>query len=547
MAVTKYMAIKWVKAVFEIVIAIIIIVFGNKILFGVVPADEQQRSVFSLLVGLLWFLVIWCIIVAVRNVVLSLRPEPKNSLQTLNEKIDALDRKLVTLGLASETIPEAVPPSPEDLKKGRNKKIMIAAGIVAAIVVLAAITTVFLMTKMGGGGNPAGGLTPEDTLNALITAMNSKDANGVLSLTVFSFGNATMKSQVRTSLNTMFNQAGNSFHITMNSHQVKYPADLNASENSNLTGIQNEIQSRISNTITASCIIVFNMTITINNNNSYQDGNMPCFQIDGGWYILMDFGNGGPGDGGNQSGSPTDAFDSFIDRVKQKDVTGAMGYTIFKFANSSVRMQIEGEISKMWQNTATFNVAVNSRYEINWSSMSFDQQNNLSNIKNNLSTKFGISMSIIGDSSFINYDITITNDSGPQTMTGFMPCFRANDSWYVMPEQPGGGPQVSVSQSASGNNWTLSVNFVNSSNPLYTYDVYLTMVNSTGNTNISVQIISGISGTYMNGVTYNDLSTTGQLDPGDEFILDTYYYKIGTEFRLTDSSGMQTYCSYFIT
>jgi hypothetical protein len=546
MAVTKYMAIKWVKAAFEIVIAIILIIFGYKILFGAVPSEASEAAIFQLLVALLWFLVIWCIIAAVRNIILSLRPEPKNSLVTLNEKIDALDRKLVTMGLASEKIPDAVPPSPEELKKGRNKKIMVAAGIVAAIIVLAAISMVFLIPMMGGGGNPAGGSTPEDTLTALITAMNARDANGVLSLTVYSFGNATMKSQFRQGINSMLDQAGSSFQVTMNSHQIKYPADLNASENSSLTDIKNDIQSHISKTITASCMIVFNMTITVNQTSFYQSGNMPCFQIDGGWYILLDFGDGGPGDGGNQSESSTDAFDSFIDRVKQKDGTGAVDYTIFSFGNNTVRMKVEGEISKWWENTGTFQVTVNSRYEISWTSMSFDQQNNLSGIQSDLSSKFGIYVPV-QESCFISYDITITNDSGPSTMIGFMPCFRVNNSWYVMPEQPSESPQVSVIQGSSGNNWTLSVNFVNSSNPLYTYDVYLTIINSTGNTNISVQLVSGISGTYMNGATYNDQSTIGQLDPGDEFILDTYYYKIGTVFKLTDSSGTQEYCSFPIT
>jgi hypothetical protein len=220
-------------------------------------------------------------------------------------------------------------------------------------------------------------------------------------------------------------------------------------------------------------------------------------------------------------------------------------YTIFNFGDSTLQMKVEKEISEWWNNTVTFQVTVNSRYEINWSSMSFNQQNNLSNIQGNLSSKFGI-FAPIQESCFIGYDITTTNDNPPpNTMTGFMPCFRVNNSWYVMPEQPR-GPPVSVSQSSSGNNWTLTVNFVNQSNPLYTYDLYLTIVNSTGNTNISVQIVSGISGTYMNGATYNDQSTIGQLDPGDVFILDTYYYKIGTVFKLTDSSGTQGYCSFTI-
>lgn len=549
MAVTKYMVIKWVKAAFEIVIAIVLIVFGNKILFGVFPAEASDKATFQLIVGLLWFLVIMCIIAAVRNIILSLRPEPKESLVTLNEKIDALDRKLVTMGLASETIPDAVPPSPEDLKKGRNKKIMVAASIVAAIVVLAAISMIFLIPMMGGGGNPAGGATPEDTLNALITAMNSRDTNGVLSLTIYSFGNDTMKSQFRQNINKIFNEAGSSFHVTMNSNQTKYPADLNASENSDLTGIQNEIQNHISKTVTASCMIVYNMTITVNQTSFYQSGNMPCFQIDGGWYILMDFGGGGPDGGGNQSS--TDAFDSFIDRVKQKDQTGALDYTIFMFGDNSVQMKAEKEISELWNNTVTFQVTVNSRYEINWASMTSDQQNNLSGIQSNLSSKFGIYVPI-QDSCFISYDITITKDGVPSNLTGFDACFRVNNSWYVMPEQHGGGPPVIPSiglmQSSTGTNWTITVTSVDLAGgpPLFTSSVYLTVKYANGTEAVNMTLDAMISAGWVNGTRYNDNNMMGQLDTTDMFQLDSSIYFSNSEIILRNFDGTQIYGSQSI-
>ena len=547
MAVTKYMAIKWVKAVFEIVIAIIIIVFGNKILFGIVPADEQQRSVFSLLVALLWILVIWCVIAAVRNVVLSLRPEPKNSLQTLNEKIDALDRKLVTLGLASETIPEAVPPSPEDLKKGRNKKIVIAAGIVAAIVVLAAITTVFLMTKMGGGGNPAGGLTPEDTLNALITAMNSKDANGVLSLTVFSFGNATMKSQVRTSLNSLFNQAGATFQVTMNSHQVKYPADLNASEISNLTGIQNEIQSRISNTITASCVIVFNMTITTDQSSFNEDGNMPCFQIDGGWYILLDIRGGGPdGNGGNnQQNDPYDAFWSFMDNINNRDSSHAVNLTVYKFGNSSARSEAENHIWQMWAGSSYFNASANSPWVQNWSDMNPTEQGNLSNIQSNVQTKFGV---IISDSVFVHFQVTITNDSGSYPMSDVWACLKINNLWYFVMDywsfvsMP--SPSIVLTQASTGTNWILTVTSVDLAGgpALYTSSVFLTIKYANGTKAVNMTLDALMGAGWVNGTRFNDNNVAGQIDPADMFQLDSAIYLSGSVFKLRNSDGTQVYC-----
>ena len=557
MAVTRYMKIKWVKAAFEIVVAIIIIVFGTKILFGVAPEDAQQRSVFSLLVGLLWFLAIWCIIAAVRNVVLSLRPKPKDSLKTLNEKIDALDKKLVTIGLASETIPDEVPPSPEEFRKRRNKKIMVAAGIVAAMVVLAAITTVFLMTKMGGGGNPAGGLTPEDTFNALITAMNSKDANGVLSLTVYSFGNATMKSQFRQEFNSRFGQTGSSFNITVNSHQIKYPADLNATENSNLSGIQNEIQSRISNTVTASCVIVFNMTITTNQTNFYQDGDMPCFQIDGGWYVLIDFGGGGPdGNGGdNQQNDPQQAFWSLMDNINNRDSSNAVNLTVYKFGNNSEQSMAEKQIGQMWAGSSYFNASASNIWVQNWSSMNPTEQDNLTSIEINVSTHFGVN---VQDRVFVHFQITINNDSGPNSTSRIWACLKIDNLWYlVMDEWSSGSPPgitVTMTNNTATNNWTLTVtNVMNVPGmaPLHTSDVFLSVKNATGPIGIQLLNVSQMStGVYYTGTEFVDTSSFGDLNPGtpgDSFVLNATTYVVGSEFKLTNFDGTQVYCVYVRT
>jgi hypothetical protein len=543
MAVTKYKAIKWVKAAFEIVVAIILIVFGYRILFGAFPSEAADKATFQLLVGLLWFLVIWCIIAAVRNIILSLRPEPKESLATMNERIDALDRKLIIMGLASEKIPDAIPPSPEDLKKTRNKKIMIAAGLVAAIVVLAAITTVFLMTMMGGGGNPAGGATPDDTLTALIAAMNAKDANGVLSLTVYSFGNETMKGQFRQSLNGMFSMAGDTFHVTMNSHQVKYPADLNASENSDLTGIQNEIQNRISNTVTASCVIVYNMTITTNQSSFFEDGNMPCFQIDGGWYILMDFGDGGPDDGGDRQ-SPEQTFLGFIENLNLKDALGAVSFTVAMFGSSTEQSQTGDGISSMWQGSASFSAVADSPQVRYWSSLNMTEQNNLSSIQGDVSSNYGVT---ITDSCFVQYMITITNDSGPRQMTGNMACFKIDNQWYLKLEEPGGSQPdytIATSWNHPGAFFILSVdNIAGVGSSININDVYLTVIYANSTIAIGhMQLSMMPAGTPINGTEFVETSGPGTLDAGDYFSLDDMMFGPGTKLILENAMASQKYC-----
>lgn len=550
MAVTKYMAIKWVKASFEIVVAIILIVFGNKILFGVFPEDAQEKSLFGLIIGLLWFLVIWCIIAAVRNIILSLRPEPKNSLQTLNEKIDALDKKLVTMGLASETVPEALPPSPQELKKGRNRKIMVAASIVAAVVLLAAISTVFLIPKMGGGGNPAGGSTPEDTLTALMAAMNDRNANDVLSLTVYSFGNDTMKSQFRQSINKIFNEAGSSFHVTINSNQTKYPVDLNASENSDLTSIKNDIQSRISNTVTASCMIVFNMTITVNQTSFYQSGNMPCFQIDGGWYILLDFGNGGPdGDGDGNQQTAEETFTGFIESLNQRNASRTVSFIVANFGSGMERNQAEMNISSMWQNSNSFDVMVNSHQVREWSMLNPTEQNNLSNIQGNVSSHFGVT---ITDRCFVQYSITISNDTPPpRQMAGNMPCFKINNLWYLMMEEPGGGqPEytVTINWNHPGAFYILAVISITGAGPSINFnDVYLTVTYA--NTTVALdhmQLSMMPVGSSINGTEYIETFGLGTLDAGDSFSLDDTMYGSGTEFILENAMASQKYCHVII-
>jgi len=546
MAVTKYMAIKWVKAAFEIVIAIVLIVFGNKILFGVFPAEAADKATFQLIVGLLWFLVIMCIIAAVRNIILSLRPEPKESLVTLNEKIDALDKKLVTMGLASETIPEAIPPSPQELKKGRNRKIMVAASIVAAVVVLAAISMVFLIPKMGGGGNPAGGATPEDTLDALITAMNSRDANGVLSLTIYSFGNATEKSQFRQGINEMLSMAGASFHITKNNAQIKNSTDLNASENNDLTSMKNDIQNHISNTITAYCIVVYNMTVTIDNNNSYQDGKMPCFQINNGWYLLPDFGGPGGNGGNNLQDNPQQAFWSFIDRVKARNSPGAVEITVYKFGNISERSEAEKQIGWMWAGSSSFDVNVSGISVHNWSSLNPTEQNNLSNIQANVSTHYGKS---VQDSVFVYIQMTITNDSGTYPMSDAWACFKIDNLWYF---DMGGGnsgtpqiPSIGFLEGSTGTNWTFTVTSVNLAGgpPLYTNNVYLMVIYANGTEAVNMTLNAMISTGWVNGTRYNDNNMMVQLDTTDMFQLDSSIYFSNSWIILRNFDGTQVYYS----
>jgi hypothetical protein len=537
------MATKWAKAVFEIIIAVVIIVFGNKILFGIVPVDAQARSTFSLIVALLWFLVIWCIAAAVVNIIISLRPEPKNSIQSLNKRIDALDEKLVTMGLASEAVPESIPPSPEELKKAKSKKVMMAAAIVATIVVIASIATVVLMSKMNAG-SPAGGANPEDTLIALIAKMNARDAAGVVSLTVYSFGNSSVRNQAIQQLGYMFTQAGSSFHVSLLSHQIKDSSELNTSEQAMVASNVSDVQTHLMKSVQDSCLVYYTMNIMMTNGSMEMNDSMVGMKIDNGWYMLLKFEDNGPGDGGNQSSTPGDAFNTFIDRIRNMDATGAVDVTVYKFGDNSMRSQIENNVSKIWEGTSMFQVNVDFMNVIDESDLDPAQQTNLSNIRSNISSKLGLS---IQESCFINYKITITIDSGQSEMTGYMPCFRINDGWYLEMDQPEGGEQgisISMSQNSFGNNWTLTVTSVAGANPLFLSDVYLTVINSTATTNISMQPLDMmISGEYMNGVMFNDAPNNGELTLADMFTITMSDYKIGSEFRLTDSSGTQTYYS----
>ena len=535
MAVTRYKAIKWVKAAFEIVIAIIIIVFENKILFGVVPE-------FSLLVALLWFLVIWCIIAVVRDIVLSLRPEPKNSLRTLNEKIDALDKKLVTMGFASETIPDTVPPSPEDLKKRGNKKIMIAAGIVAAIVVIAAITTVFLMTKMGGGGNPAGGATPEETLLTMIDKMNAGDASGVVSLTVYAFGNSSVREQAIHKLNTRFSQAGDSFYVSLVSHQIKFNSTMNTSEKQEVAVTVGDIQDYTSKHVQNSCLVYYTMNITTGNGSMEMTRSMAGVKIDNAWYMMLELDGSGPGD--NQQSSANDVFWSFMDRIGQKDQVGAADLTAFRFGNSSARSQTEQDIASMWQGASTFQVNVDSMNVLNWSDLNSMEQMNLSGIRDQISSQFGISIS---ESCFIQYTITITKDGVPSVKIGRMAAFKVDQGWYLKLGAPNGGqPEytVTIGWNHPGAFYNLNVDSITGAgSSIGINDVYLNVryANSTvalGHMQLSMMPV----GSSINGIEFVEVLGSGTLDAGDNFSLDDTMFGPGTDFILENAMGTQKYC-----
>lgn len=539
MAVTRYMAAKWAKAVFEIIIAVVILIFGSRVLFGVIPADGQDTASFGLMVALLWFAVIWCIVAAVANIAKSLLPEPRHTISGLSERIEKLDKKLTDMGLEAPEA-EIIPPSPEELKRAKTRKIAFAAITIAVMVIIASIGVFFMLAKMNAGA-PAGGATPEDTLTALIERMNAKDAAGVVSLTVYAFGNTSVRAHAVQQIEQLFIQAGSAFHVTLTDHQIKMDSDMNASEQQNVAVTVGEIQNHTSIQVQDSCLVYYTMNITMTDGSMEMSNDMVGVKIDNAWYMMLEF--GGPGPDSNQQQSASGAFWSFIDRVEQKDASGAIDLTVFKYGNSSERSQAEENISAMWQGSMSFQVNVDFMNVRNWSTLNPTEQSNLSSIQGDVSMQYGVSIS---ESCFIQYTLTITNDSGPMTMTGNMPCFRIDNSWFLKLEESGGQPSftVTINSEHPGAFYNLTITSITGVGSSINFnDVYITVIFSNSSVALNhMQLSMMPGGSYVNGTQFVEVTGPGTLDSGDYFMLDDTMFGPGAQFILENASGDQEYC-----
>lgn len=102
--VTAYMAGRWVKAAFLVVLGIVILLYSNGVvedLQNILPeempgeadVDFEFETIWDLLSIMLWILVAWLFVLAALNVALSFQ-DAKYSLQEVMKRLDRIDMKL---------------------------------------------------------------------------------------------------------------------------------------------------------------------------------------------------------------------------------------------------------------------------------------------------------------------------------------------------------------------------------------------------------------------------------------------------------------------
>lgn len=107
---------------------------------------------------------------------------------------------------------------------------------------------------------------------------------------------------------------------------------------------------------------------------------------------------------------------------------------------------------------------------------------------------------------------------------------------------------ISVSESSSATNYTVSVVAIQGTNQLATSDVMVLVIDDNSVIGLQSRLLSGMtSGTAYNDVTFFETSAAGgYLNSGDYFVLSKSTYGIGSVLKLTDAAGQQTYLSWTI-
>ncbi|MEM4264740.1 MAG: hypothetical protein QW505_03040 [Thermoplasmata archaeon] len=547
MKVTSYVSKCWAKAAIEIMLAFLALIFGIQV-FNQIPGMARLFDVFWFSYAMLWFGVISLFILAYANIAKSLLTVPtKLSSKDISEKLDKLAEKLSGDWVLADQAILPPPPPPEDvLPKKRN------AAIALSVVAVLMIASVFVGNAALGLGSLSGGggSTPEETFDKFIEKLNQGDFEGASGYTVLSF--VMTPEEAGDILRGIFH-GEEDFSITVNSRSVMPENQIPAELKNNITSIIEMIEQNFSVEIEGWCVIEFNFTVSIVGHGSQNiSGMVPLIKIQGSWYLMFEMG----GDGGGPGESPCeDIFEEFIARMNAHDATGALSYTVYSYANSSIQSQVIDSFNSLWA-SGTFSITVSSYYSKDESEFNQSHEWELRDeIVSWVTSKLGLSVTGF---CIIYWEGTITNDSGNFPQSDRMPCVRVvistgpgtqEERWCLVPREPGNEPsnvEVKVSYQDMGSILNFTVQYITNTSQLSLDDVYLTVAYSDGTLSFDKRQLSTMSpGVPEAGVTYFDMNDLTSLNAGDYFLFDKSLYQLGSWFELTNSDGSHVYCHVY--
>jgi|GEM_PF-2514915 hypothetical protein len=548
MKVTNYMTKCWAKAGIEIVLAFAMLIFGTQA-FNQIPGMARLFDIFWLSYALLWFGIISLFILAYANIAKSLLTIPaKLTNKDIYDKLDELQEKLSGDWILADETSLPPPPPPEDVLPSRRN-----AAIALSVVAILIIGTVFIGSSVFGLGSLSGGggSTPLETFDKFMEKLNEKDFAGASGYTVLTF--VMSPEEAGNVLRNLFN-GSQEFSITVNSRSVMPESQVPMELKNNISSIINMIRQNFSVEIEDWCVIEFNMTVNIFGHDSQEvSGMIPLLKIQGSWYLLFE--PGGDGEGGPGESPCEGVFMRFVDRLNAHDAVGALSYTVFNYANSTVRNEVIDNFNALWAD-GMFSIAISSYYTKSESEFDSPDEWNLRTETVNMVTN-DLGLNVIGFC-IIYWEGTITNNSGTFSIKDMMPCVRINIStgpatqeeyWCLVPSEPGqeeANIEVVISYEDQGSTVRFNVEYITNTSQLRLEDVYLTVAYANGTHSFDRrQLSTMVSGMTENNVTYWDVSDPVSLNPGDYFVFDKYAYQLGSWFELTTADGSHAYCHIY--
>jgi len=266
--------------------------------------------------------------------------------------------------------------------------------------------------------------------------------------------------------------------------------------------------------------------------------------------------NGSPEPG---AASSEQAFNTFLDRMNAGDAQGAIGKTVFTFASNS--SDYVDMLDQMLSSSSIHMTLISGPTVYNEQMLDPTEKANVSARVAEIESTYGIDVT---EFTVIAFKISVSTPDGQQTISERMPCVLVEGKWYLDVKElfsnrgdngngdgnGNGNPKIQVflnNNFMPDGNWYLTVSGLNNTQLLPDSDVYLDILNGSDNGQMfSRQLSSMMTNVFYSGVMFNDGASAGEIDQGDEFIIDGGAYPSGSKFVLRDPSDSVTYAEVIL-
>lgn len=530
MKITKYATRCWTKAAIEIILAFIILVFGMQA-FNQLPGMAFLLDFFWFLYAIFWFGIISLLIVAFANIAKSLLTvEPRLTYNEIDAKLELLGKKLGGDWVLAEPEMAPPPPPPEDILP-RKRTVAIVLSFVAALM----IASIFIGNMaLGLGTSMGGGSTPEETFDMFIQQINEHDFVGAIDYTILRF--VMSPDDAADILRGMFDNADD-FSITVNSRVVMQESDIPQELKDSMTAIINRIKSDYGVDIEDWCVIEFAFIIDIDGEDPHEvSDTIPLVRIQGSWYLMFP----PEEEGGGEVSAILYVFEQFIERMNAHDAQGALDWTVYIFANTTVQSQVIDDFNARWS-SGPYYLDIYMKYVKNESEFNASEQGIRDEIIGWLTNDFGLTVEVF---CIIYWQGYITDNTGTNTQNDMMPVVLISDTWYLVPTgEEEMKIEVIFSFIDAGSTVQFVVQHITNTSELMLTDVYLTAAYANSTLSFVRRQLSTLnSGFPEKNMTYWDTSDPIRLNAGDYLEFEKSAYQIGSWFELTNADGTKVYC-----